>query len=270
VKKLDGIIALIAGGTGNVGEGIVRAFLKEGATVVVPSRRAEALDQLREYLGPLATNNFVPLVGQIGQIEGAERLRDEILNRFGQLDAVVASLGSSWDGNLPLTQVPMEVWRQYLENNLTSHFVTARTFLPVLAQQKRGSYTLLGGSAAEVPIPNYSPVAIPAAGQLMLTKVVVEELRGSGVRINEVIANGWVLTRAKAGHGKSDWITADEIGAFTAYLASDEANMVNGSIINLNAVPFRSLFCNSQREEFATPGQNSFPPGSHTLFQKQV
>lgn len=138
--KLDGMIALIAGGTGNVGEGIVRAFLKEGATVVVPSRNAETLDQLCGYLGSFATNRFVPLVGHIRQIEGAERLRDEVLNKFGRLDAVVASLGRSWDGELPLTEVPMETWQQYLENNLTSHFVAARTFLPVLVQQKGGSY----------------------------------------------------------------------------------------------------------------------------------
>lgn len=51
MAKLSGKIALIAGGTGGVGEGIVRAFLKEGATVVVPSRSSENLEQLRGYLG---------------------------------------------------------------------------------------------------------------------------------------------------------------------------------------------------------------------------
>jgi NADP-dependent 3-hydroxy acid dehydrogenase YdfG len=54
MEKLDSKIALIAGGTGSVGEGIVRAFLKQGATVVVPSRTAERLEQLRGYLGELA------------------------------------------------------------------------------------------------------------------------------------------------------------------------------------------------------------------------
>lgn len=233
--KLDGMIALIAGGTGNVGEGIVRAFLKEGATVMVPSRSEETLEQLRGLLGSLATEHFVPLVGHIGQIEGSERLRDEILNKFGRLDAVVASLGGSWDEGLPLTQVPMETWQRYIESNLTSHFVAARTFLPVLVQQKQGSYTLLGGAAAEVAIPHYSPVAIPAAGQLMLTKVLVEELKGNGVRINEVIAYGYVATRSRAGLPGA--VTADEIGEFTAWLVSDEAYMVSGSILRLYERP---------------------------------
>jgi len=47
---LDGKTALIAGGTGGVGEGIVRAFLSEGATVIVPSRSSDRLQQLTDQL----------------------------------------------------------------------------------------------------------------------------------------------------------------------------------------------------------------------------
>lgn len=232
--KLDRKIALIAGGAGNVGEGIVRIFLQEGATVVVPARSAEKLEELRSLLGPLATDRFVPLVGHIGQIEGAKSIRNEVLNRFGHLDVVVASLGGAIEKFLPITQVPMEMWQRFLENNLTSHFVAARTFLPILAQQKSSSYILMGGSAAEIPIPNFGPMVVTAAGQLMLTRVLVEEMKGSSVRINEILINGMVLTRANSQHAQPEWMTTDEIGAFTAYLASDEASMVTGSILHLN------------------------------------
>jgi 3-oxoacyl-[acyl-carrier protein] reductase len=164
--KLDGKITLVAGGAGYVGEGIVRAFLKEGATVAVSARNSSKLEELRGLLGELASDRFVPVVGEFSQIEAAEHLRDEILNKFGRLDAVVASLGGGWKGNQPLTKVSMEDWQNYLQSNLTTHFVAARTFLPVLAQQKGSSYTLLGGGAAETAIPNYSLIAIPAAGSV--------------------------------------------------------------------------------------------------------
>jgi uncharacterized protein YbjT (DUF2867 family) len=49
--RLDGTTALVAGGAGEVGEGIVRAFLAGGARVVVPSRSAAKLDALRDRLG---------------------------------------------------------------------------------------------------------------------------------------------------------------------------------------------------------------------------
>lgn len=229
MAKLNGKIAFIAGGAGNVGEGIVRSFLKAGATVITTSRKQEKLDALRDRLGNLAGDNFIPIVGGLGDLDSAEQLRDQILKQSGRLDAVVASIGGTWKGGLPMTQVSMEDWEKYIFTNLTTHFVCARTFLPVLTETKGSSYTFLGGSAAEAVIPNYSLVGIPAAGQLMMAKVLMEEMKDSGVRINEVMINSLVNTRATE-EAKPEWITADEIGDYVAWLASDEAHMVRSSV----------------------------------------
>lgn len=133
-----------------------------------------------------------------------------------------------------MTELPLEVWQQFLESNLTSHFLLARTFLPVLAQNKSGSYTLLGGTAAELPLPKVSPVGITAAGQLMMIKIIMQEMKGSGVRINEVIVQGMVKTRVMEAYSQPEWITPDDIGKFVAWLTSDEAYMVSDSILHLN------------------------------------
>jgi 3-oxoacyl-[acyl-carrier protein] reductase len=238
MSKLEGKVAFIPGGAGNVGEGIVRSFLKAGAIVAVPSRKAEKLTELRGYLGDIATDeNFIPLVGEISQIADAERIRDQLLQKFGKLDIVVASLGGWWSGNKPITEVAIDEWQQYLNSNLTSHFIAARTFLPILKEQKASSYTLIGGAAAEVPIPNVSLVSIPAAAQLMLAQILIAENKNSAVRINEVIIHSWVATRANQENSQPTWITADDIGEFTAWLASDAASMVNGSILRLYEKP---------------------------------
>lgn len=238
MNKLAGKVAFIPGGAGNVGEGIVRSFLQAGAIVAVPSRKAEKLAELRGYLGDIATDErFIPIVGEISQIDDAERIRDQILKRFGRLDIVVASLGGWWFGNKPVTEVAIAEWQQYLNSNLTSHFIAARTFLPLLKEQKGSSYTLIGGAAAEVPIPNVSLVSIPAAGQLMLAQLLIAENKNSSVRINEVIIHSWVATRASQENSQPTWITADDIGEFTAWLASDAASMVNGSILRLYEKP---------------------------------
>ncbi|AFZ58458.1 SDR family oxidoreductase [Anabaena cylindrica FACHB-243] len=238
MSQLENKVALILGGAGNVGEGIVRAFLKAGAIVVVPSRKVEKLEELRTYLGELAQGDrFIPIVGEIGQIDSAESIRDQLLKQFGRLDAVVASLGGWWFGNRPLTEVLIAEWQQYLDSNLTSHFIAARTFLPILQERKGASYTLIGGAAAEVPIPNVSPVSISAAGQLMLAQVLMQENKGSSIRINEVIVHSWVATRSSEERSQPTWITADDIGEFTAWLASDAASMVNSSLLRLYEKP---------------------------------
>lgn len=238
MSRLEGKVAYIAGGAGNVGEGIVRAFLKAGAVVAVSSRKAEKLEELRTYLGDIATSDrFIPIVGEISQVAGAQSIRDQILSKFGKIDAVVASLGGWWFGNKPVTDVSIAEWQQYLDSNLTSHFITARTFLPVLKQQKGATYTLIGGAAAEVPVPNVSLVSIPAAGQLMLAQILMAENKDSAVRINEVIIHSWVETRASQDRSQPTWITADDIGEFSAWLACDAASMVNGSLLRLYEKP---------------------------------
>jgi 3-oxoacyl-[acyl-carrier protein] reductase len=234
MPRLNGIVSVVAGGTGTVGEGIVRAFLREGATVVVPSRSQEAIVRLRSSLAGTPVERLTTLEGNIGDVEEAARLRDEILKTYKSIDAVVASLGGTWEEKLKLVDVPMETWRKYWESNLTPHYVAAPTFLPALAARKGASYTLLGGLSAVLTVPLYS--VVNSAGQLMLAKTLMEEMKETSVRINQVML-GFINTRARAAYARPEWITADEVGAFCAYLASSEASMISGGIIQLGNRP---------------------------------
>ena len=130
MSQLEEKIVYIAGSAGNVGEGIVRGCLKAGARVVTSSRSSDKLNRLRELLKDTPTDKLTTIEAGLGDLESGEVLRDKILDKFKRIDAVVASLGSSWDKNLPLTEVTMEEWQKYLFTNFTTHFVTARTFLP--------------------------------------------------------------------------------------------------------------------------------------------
>lgn len=233
--KLDGKIALIAGGTGGVGEGIVRAFLTEGATVVVPSRSSDRLQQLVDQLNLSATERLIPVVGDFTDTTTADQLRHQVFSQVGRLDAIVASLNGRWNEDIPLLKTSLDDWRRMLDSNLTAHFIAAKTFLPVL--KPGSSYTLIGGGAALKPMPNYGLVCIPAAGQVMLTQMLIEEVKESGIRINEVILNSYIVTREREGAGHLEWLTANEVGRYITWLASDEASMVSGTIIQLNEHP---------------------------------
>ncbi len=229
---LDGTVALIAGGAGDVGEGIVAAFLQEGATVVVPSRSEEKLARLRKDRSADADDRLVTRVARVGEQEDAERLRDELQGRFGRIDAVVASLGGWWQG-APLVDVPLETWQRVLADNLTAHFVAARTFLPAVAA-RGGSYTFIAGPAGEQPAPFAGPVSVAVAGQLMLKRVLVEEGHHAAraARITELII-GNVITRANATVRGSDGFTADEVGVVAARLASDAGTPFAGETFHL-------------------------------------
>lgn len=236
VVNLKGRVALIAGGAGNVGKGIVRAFLDEGAIVVVPSRSAEKLESLRDRLGTLATNRFVPLVAQTDNLEGAASLRYEVLDRFGHLDVVVASLGG-WNQAGAMTGISMEAWNRVVQSNLTSHFIIARTFMPVLISQEKGSYTMLGGTSSETIYPGAGLNSITGVARLMLARVMVEETQGSGVRINALVLPGVDVASDRKGSGGSGGITSYNVGEFTCWLASDEGIQMSGNLFRLLEPP---------------------------------
>ena len=230
MANLNEKTVFVAGGAGSVGEGIVRSLLQAGATVITISRHQEKLDALRNYLGDVVSDRLVTFTGDLGDFNSAETVKDQILSQQEHLDAVVASLGSTWKADLPMTQVSMDDWQQYLFTNLTTHFVCAHTFLPILENSQGSSYTLLGGAAAETVVPNYSLVGIPAAAQLMMAKILMQEMKDRPVRINEVMINSLVNTRNSADHAQPQWITANEIGDYVAWLISDEAYMVRSSV----------------------------------------
>ena len=227
---LQGKVALIAGGAGAVGEGVVENFLVAGANVIVPSRSPDKIAYLKDKFA--FYKDFLTMIDDdIGSQTGAARVRDVILQEFGRLDAVVASLGGWWQG-LPLLNLPLETWEEVLHENLTTHFIVAKSFLPVMIHQNAGSYTFIAGQGGVVPVPQSSPVSVAVAGEIMLARALDAENRKSGVRINTLIL-GMVNTRERRAYAQPEWITASEVGEVAATLAADVHANIKGAVINL-------------------------------------
>lgn len=229
---------LVAGGTGGVGEAIVRALLGAGYRVIVPSRSSERLDRLRRDVerGPGA-GGLATLTGEIGTLAGAQALRDRIAREFGRLDALVPSLGGWWEGGL-LDATP-DVWDTVMDEMLRTHYVFAHVFVPVLcAQPGGGRYIGIGGGAAYHPIARSSLVSIAAAAQLMLTRALRLEIDNPEVDVLELVVDGPVRTRDSAHVAAPDWISADEVGTIVIELVErghtgDPATHTSGPIVRM-------------------------------------
>lgn len=156
-----------------------------------------------------------------------------MLSEYGRLDTVVASVGGWWQGG-PLMNVDLATWERVLTSNLTTHFVLARTFVPVLAEATGTSYFMVCGDADVNPIADASLSSISAAGVIALFRSLVLEQIGTSVRIN-MLYLGPVSTRKHA--GSADRITALEVGQHAAHLASEAGAMVAGSVVRLARRP---------------------------------
>jgi NAD(P)-dependent dehydrogenase (short-subunit alcohol dehydrogenase family) len=230
---------LVAGGTGGVGEAIVRALLDAGHHVIVPSRSAARLERLRGDAERSVTGSGAldTLIGEIGTSEGASEIRERIAREFGPLDVLIPSLGGWWEGAL-LDATP-SVWDTVMNEMLRTHFVFAHTFVPVLrAQTGGGRYIGIGGGAAYHPVDRSSLISIAGAAQLMLTRALRVEIDDPNIDVLELLIDGPVRTRDSENIAGPDWITADEVGRITLELVengwtSDPATHTSGPIVRM-------------------------------------
>jgi NAD(P)-dependent dehydrogenase (short-subunit alcohol dehydrogenase family) len=210
---------LVAGGAGGVGEGIVRALLRAGHRTIVPGRNPERLAGLRARIraGDGDDAGLVTVAGAIGEPEGARAIAEHVVRTYGRIDVAIPSLGGWWEGRL--LDVTPATWDAVMDEMLRTHFVFARTFVPLLQRQGGGRYLGIGGGAAYAPVTGSSLVSIAAAAQVMLTRALVAENDAPDVDILELVVDGAVHTRDSASIAEPHWITADEVGAIARDLA---------------------------------------------------
>ncbi|GHF65368.1 NAD(P)-dependent dehydrogenase (short-subunit alcohol dehydrogenase family) [Amycolatopsis bartoniae] len=204
---LSGRRVVVPGGTGAVGEGVVRAYLAAGADVVVPTRTQERADEFLRVLGDAADDRLHLVVHDYTTFPGAAQLADEMQRRLGGVDDVVAPIGGWWAGK-PLWEIDESDWQSAFTGLASTHMAVLRAFLPKLSS--RGSYTLIVGASAFTPVPGSGLVSMEQAALLMLRRVAEAELDGPQ-RIHALVL-GPVGTRL-AEAAEPDWVSAGQVGA---------------------------------------------------------
>lgn len=219
-SALQGHTAVVCGGAGEVGAGITAGLLRSGATVVVPSRRAERLHALADELEALGADpsNLVPVVGDLSAGDAQARaLAEAAVEQAGPLDLVVAALGG-WDAGPPLADMPLDQWEATVHDGLRSHHLAMHAFVPHLRRRPGASYVMINGAAARYPVAGSGAVSTVAAGELMAGQVLAAEESGHGVQV-EIYVLGPIGTRSRG--DTSRWMaTATEIGETIAERAA--------------------------------------------------
>lgn len=213
---LSGRRVAVPGGTGGVGEGVVRGYLAAGADVVVPTRSQERAEEFRRLLGDAAGDRLHLVVHDYTSFAGAEEFAQEMTTRLGGVDAVVAPIGGWWAGKR-LWEIGEADWNSAFVELATTHVAVMRAFVPRLAEG--GSYALVVGESATFPVPASGLVSMEQAALLMMSQVLHAEVDGD--RRAFALVLGPVRTRLAA--GEADWIGADQVGAVaTALTATPE------------------------------------------------
>jgi 3-oxoacyl-[acyl-carrier protein] reductase len=212
---LTGRRVLVPGGTGAVGEGIVRSYLAAGADVVVPTRTQGRADEYRRIVGDAATDRLHLVVHDYLTFAGAEELAAHMTASLGGIDDVVAPIGGWWAGKR-LWEIDEDDWRGAFVGLATAHMAVARACLPRMGAT--GAYTVIVGDSAAWPVPGSGLVSMEQTAVLMMQRVLDAEAEGS--RRVFALVLGPVITRlVDAGSVRADRVGAAAVAASASQAA---------------------------------------------------
>jgi NAD(P)-dependent dehydrogenase (short-subunit alcohol dehydrogenase family) len=199
---------LVLGATSAIGRGVVRAALEAGRPVIAVSPDA---DGLRDLQGSRAHADFVSIAQPLDE-RSATTLGDALRKLDRPIDGVVAALCTDRERGR-LLDAPAGDLRDALDASVIAHLALARELLPLLAQGGRaGGYVLIDGPGGENPWAGYGHRSVGGAALRMLARVLHDEARPMGVRVQLLALEFPVRTDANAKHACDQWPHADGIG----------------------------------------------------------
>ena len=252
-RALDGKVALVTGSTSGIGLGIARALAESGARIALngfgtPDAVAAEVAGIESDFNVSA----IHIGADMAKPDEIAALGEKALDAFGRLDILVNNAGIQHVAKLE--EFPVEKWDAILAINLSSAFHTTRLALPIMRRNGYGRIVNIASTHALVGSPFKSAYVAAKHGLLGLTKVTALETAEEGITCN-AICPGYVYTplvekqieaQAKA-HGiprdevirdvllaqqpNKRFASVQEIGALTAFLATEAAGSITGTAL---------------------------------------
>jgi NAD(P)-dependent dehydrogenase (short-subunit alcohol dehydrogenase family) len=228
-------VAVVTGGANNIGLEIVRRLAADGMAVVSVDWDAAANAAAAALLAPGQNIRF--LTGDTGTPEGAQLGIDAAIANFGRLDVLCNNAAlHPIEG---IEEHALESWRETFRVNVDGTMLCTKFALPHMRRAGGGSIVNMGSVSGLVPYALGGAYAASKAAIATLTKVSALEAGPYGVRVNCICA-GAILPNERDDDALPTHIPIGRFGRpgdvaqLVAYLASDAASYVTGSVIVLD------------------------------------
>ena len=242
--RLDGKVAVITGGAGDIGKAAGARFAKEGAAVLLVDLNQDALSAVCDEIGKERVRY---LAGDVTEADDNRAMIQEATARFGGVDIFLANAGI--EGKIgPITECADADFDQVLAVNVKGPFLGVKAAIPAMIERGGGSIIISSSISGVRGSANLSPYSTTKHAVIGLMKSVAREVAAHGIRVNTVnpapVASRMMrsleegLAPGQADQAKN-MITAniamgryaspDEIANVMLFLASDEAAFVTGS-----------------------------------------
>jgi 3-oxoacyl-[acyl-carrier protein] reductase len=258
---LEGRVALVMGASRGIGRGIAAALAREGARVAIASRSRERLEETAEAIRAEMTLGVAeaggasvsPFVADASDLEQLEQLPTQVEAALGPIEILVANTGGPPYGGA-LDHEPDE-WESAYRSLVLAPRLLAGAVVPGMRERGWGRIVNVGSSSTREPIPGLNLSNSHRMAAVGFLKTLSREVAADGITVNTIATGRFATERLADGGSMEAAETAaraevpagrlglpDEYGDLVAFLCSERAAYITGTVIPIDGGLLHSAF----------------------------
>jgi 3-oxoacyl-[acyl-carrier protein] reductase len=243
---LEGRVALVMGASRGIGRGVAAALAREGARVAICSRSEERLREAAEEIGAR------PFVADATDLERLARLPLEVIEAFGSVDVLVTNTGGPPVGGA--LDHGYEEWEEAYRSLVLAPRILAGAVVPGMRGEGWGRIVNVGSTTTIEVNPALNLSNAHRLATVGFLKTLAREVAGDGITVNTVATGRFKTDRMAELGGSIEQVeaaareevpagrlgTVEEYGDLVAFLCSDRAAYITGTVIPTDGGLLRS------------------------------